>query len=62
MIRASSKRRAIKLSPAMRAGGKPVEYLVYTDEGHGFARPCQSPAFFSTHAEAFLAQAYRRPL
>jgi dipeptidyl aminopeptidase/acylaminoacyl peptidase len=38
---------------AMRKNGKPVEYLVYTDEGHGFARP-QNRLHFYARAEAFL--------
>ncbi len=30
---------------AMRANGKPVEYIVFADEGHGFARPKTACAF-----------------
>jgi len=40
---------------AMRAGGLPVEYLVFPDEGHGFARPENSRKFYAA-AERFLAQ------
>ena len=40
---------------AMRAGGLPVEYLVFPDEGHGFARPENSRKFYAA-AEAFLAE------
>jgi dipeptidyl aminopeptidase/acylaminoacyl peptidase len=40
---------------AMRKNGKPVEYLVFPDEGHGFARPENNRKFFAA-AEAFLAQ------
>jgi len=39
---------------AMRKSGKPVEYVVYTDEGHGFARPENNLHFFAK-AEEFLA-------
>ncbi len=40
---------------AMRKSGKTVEYLVYTDEGHGFARP-ENRMHFYAKAEAFLAK------
>jgi len=40
---------------AMRAAGKPVEYVLYTDEGHGFARPENRMHFYAI-AEAFLAK------
>jgi dipeptidyl aminopeptidase/acylaminoacyl peptidase len=40
---------------AMRENGKPVEYLVFPDEGHGFARP-ENNQKFAAAAEAFLAQ------
>jgi dipeptidyl aminopeptidase/acylaminoacyl peptidase len=40
---------------AMREAGKPVEYVVYTDEGHGFARP-ENRLHFYAKAEAFLAK------
>ena len=40
---------------AMRAGGLPVEYLVFPDEGHGFARPENSRKFYAA-AETFLAR------
>ncbi len=39
---------------AMREAGKPVEYVVYTDEGHGFARP-ENRLHFYAIAEEFLA-------
>lgn len=39
---------------ALRKSGKPVEYLVYTDEGHGFARP-ENRLHFYAHTEQFLA-------
>lgn len=40
---------------AMRQAGKPVEYVLYTDEGHGFARPENRLHFFAV-AEEFLAK------
>src|SRR6185437_15320563 len=40
---------------AMRKANKPVQYLVYTDEGHGFARP-ENRLHFYARAEAFLAR------
>ncbi len=40
---------------AMQSKGIPVTYVLYPDEGHGFARPENNMAF-SAIAEAFLAQ------
>ncbi|HEY2784929.1 MAG TPA: S9 family peptidase [Fimbriiglobus sp.] len=40
---------------AMRKGGKEVEYVLYSDEGHGFARPENRLHFFAV-AEQFLAK------
>jgi len=40
---------------AMREKDLPVEYVVYTDEGHGFARP-ENRMHFYARAEAFLAK------
>jgi dipeptidyl aminopeptidase/acylaminoacyl peptidase len=40
---------------AMRANGKPVEYIVFADEGHGFARPENSMRFWAA-TEDFLAK------
>jgi len=40
---------------AMKQAGKPVEYVLYTDEGHGFARPENRLHFFAI-AEEFLAK------
>jgi dipeptidyl aminopeptidase/acylaminoacyl peptidase len=40
---------------AMRKNGKPVEYLIYGDEGHGFARPENRMHFYS-RVEQFLAR------
>ncbi|UPT74613.1 MAG: S9 family peptidase [Elusimicrobiota bacterium] len=39
----------------LRAKGKPVEYLLYKDEGHGFAKPGNRLDFYAK-AEAFLAK------
>jgi dipeptidyl aminopeptidase/acylaminoacyl peptidase len=40
---------------AMQAKGIPVTYLLFDDEGHGFARPDNNLAFFAA-SELFLAQ------
>ena len=40
---------------AVRDNGKPVEYLVAPDEGHGFARPINNLAMV-TAMEEFFAQ------
>jgi len=40
---------------AMRAKDKPVEYIVFPDEGHGFARPENSMRFWAA-TEDFLAK------
>ncbi|WRH66864.1 MAG: S9 family peptidase [Planktothrix sp. GU0601_MAG3] len=40
---------------AMKQAGKPVEYVLYTDEGHGFARPENRLHFYAV-AEEFLAK------
>jgi len=40
---------------ALRAKGRPVEYLLFPDEGHGFARPENRLKFYAA-AEAFLAR------
>jgi dipeptidyl aminopeptidase/acylaminoacyl peptidase len=40
---------------ALRKRGQPVEYLVFPDEGHGFARPENRLKFYAA-AEAFLAK------
>ncbi len=39
---------------AMKAAGIPVTYVLYPDEGHGFARPENNTAFYAI-AENFLA-------
>ena len=40
---------------AMKASGIPVTYVLYPDEGHGFAKPANNIAFFAI-AENFLAE------
>nr|WP_298926059.1 S9 family peptidase [uncultured Erythrobacter sp.] len=40
---------------AMKDAGIPVTYVLYPDEGHGFAKPANSIAFFAV-AENFLAE------
>lgn len=40
---------------AMRKAGKPVVYVVFPDEGHGFARPANRLQFYAI-AEQFLAR------
>lgn len=40
---------------AMEDAGKPVKYVLYTDEGHGFARP-ENRLHFYAIAEEFLAE------
>ncbi len=40
---------------AMRKAKRPVEYVVYTDEGHGFARP-ENRLHFYAKTEEFLAK------
>ena len=48
-------RESDQIVEALRKAGKPVEYIVFPDEGHGFARP-QNNLFFLSRAEAFLAK------
>jgi len=48
-------REAQQIVDAMKAKGLPVTYVVFPDEGHGFARPENSIAFFAT-AEHFLSR------
>ena len=46
-------REAQQIIDAMKAKGLPVTYVVFPDEGHGFARPENNIAFFAT-SERFL--------
>jgi dipeptidyl aminopeptidase/acylaminoacyl peptidase len=43
-----------QIAEALRKANKKVEYIVYTDEGHGFARP-ENRLHFYAKAEEFLA-------
>ena len=40
---------------ALRKAGKEVEYMLFADEGHGFARPENRLKFYAA-AEKFLAR------
>jgi len=46
---------AEQIVEAVKRAGKPVEYLLFPDEGHGFARP-ENRIKFYTAVEAFLAK------
>jgi dipeptidyl aminopeptidase/acylaminoacyl peptidase len=48
-------RESDQIVAAVRDNGKPVEYLVAPDEGHGFARPINNLAMVAA-MEGFLAQ------
>jgi hypothetical protein len=43
-----------QIMAVMRENGKPVEYYVFPDEGHGFARPVNNMTFNAV-TEEFLA-------
>jgi dipeptidyl aminopeptidase/acylaminoacyl peptidase len=44
-----------QIAQAMQAKGIPVTYVLFSDEGHGFARP-ENETAFNAVAETFLAQ------
>jgi dipeptidyl aminopeptidase/acylaminoacyl peptidase len=46
---------AEQIVDALKAKGKPVEYMLFPDEGHGFAKPENRLKFYAA-AEAFLAR------
>ncbi|MDE2143680.1 MAG: S9 family peptidase [Elusimicrobia bacterium] len=46
---------AEQIVDALKAKGKPVEYMLFPDEGHGFAKPENRLKFYAA-AEAFLAK------
>ncbi|MFI5165764.1 MAG: S9 family peptidase [Thermoanaerobaculales bacterium] len=48
-------RESNQIAEAMRAKKLPVDYVVYTDEGHGFARP-ENRLDFNGRTEEFLAK------
>jgi dipeptidyl aminopeptidase/acylaminoacyl peptidase len=50
-----NRREAEQIVVALRDRGRPVEYILAPDEGHGFARPVNNMALFMA-AEKFLAQ------
>ncbi len=50
-----NQREAGQIVAAMKAKNIPVTYILFPDEGHGFARPENNIAFFAT-SEAFLAK------
>ena len=50
-----NKRESDQIVAAMRKNNKPVEYVVFPDEGHGFARP-QNNRRFNAAVEAFLGK------
>jgi len=49
-----NQRESDQIVAAMRKNNKPVEYIVFPDEGHGFARPENRLKFYAA-AEQFLA-------
>ena len=52
---------ADQIVKAMQEKKIPVTYVLYPDEGHGFARP-ENRLAFNAVTEAFLAEHPRRPL
>ncbi len=48
-------RESDQIVAAMRANGRPVVYIVFPDEGHGFARP-ENTKRFNAQVESFLAK------
>ena len=50
-----NERESDQIVAALRKNGRPVEYIVFPDEGHGFANP-QNKFRFDAAAEAFLAK------
>jgi acetyl esterase/lipase len=50
-----TKKESDQIVAALKAKGTPVSYVVFADEGHGFARPENRTAFYAV-AEAFLAK------
>ena len=55
LLRTMSKQTCDQIVGAMQAAGIPVTYVLYPDEGHGFARPENNIAFYAI-AENFLAE------
>jgi dipeptidyl aminopeptidase/acylaminoacyl peptidase len=50
-----NRRESDQIVAAMRKNNEPVEYIVFPDEGHGFARP-ENNRRFDAAAEAFLGK------
>ncbi|MGB8910255.1 MAG: S9 family peptidase [Candidatus Cybelea sp.] len=50
-----NKRESDQIVAAMRKNNEPVEYIVFPDEGHGFARP-ENTRRFDAAVEAFLGK------
>jgi dipeptidyl aminopeptidase/acylaminoacyl peptidase len=50
-----TKKESDQIAAAMEAKGIPVTYVLYADEGHGFARPENRVSFYAI-SEAFLAK------
>lgn len=50
-----NQRESDQIVAAMRKNNQPVEYIVFPDEGHGFARP-ENNRRFNAATEAFLAK------
>ncbi|MFY9883262.1 MAG: S9 family peptidase [Candidatus Cybelea sp.] len=50
-----NKRESDQIVAAMRKNNEPVEYIVFPDEGHGFARP-ENSRRFNAAVEAFLGK------
>lgn len=50
-----NKRESDQIVAAMRKNNEPVEYIVFPDEGHGFARP-ENNRRFNAAVEAFLGK------
>jgi len=50
-----TKKESDQIVTAMQKAGKPVEYYVFADEGHGLARP-DNRLKFAAYAEQFLAK------
>jgi len=44
-----------QIANAMKASNIPVTYVLYPDEGHGFAKPANRTSFYAV-SEAFLSQ------
>jgi dipeptidyl aminopeptidase/acylaminoacyl peptidase len=50
-----NERESDQIVAAMRKNNEPVEYIIFPDEGHGFARP-ENNRRFNAEVEAFLGK------